>query len=117
VHEQRVLNQDDYLSTREDPLELAGLIQWVSGVPGPRLLILNTVQSAAAIARELGEKRSRVKVEHLSTALAPYDRKVILDRVKSRLEDPSDNDWTLVATSCVEAGRRPVLSNLFQEAL
>jgi CRISPR-associated endonuclease/helicase Cas3 len=90
--------------TREDPLGLAGLIQWVSGKPGPRLLILNTVQSAAAIARELDRKCGRATVEHLSTALAPYDRRVILHQVKNRLEDPSDNDWTLVATSCVEAG-------------
>lgn len=90
--------------TRKDPLELAKLIQWVSGEPGPRLLILNTVQSAAVIAGELERKHGRANIEHLSTSLAPYHRRVTLDRVKSRLEDRSDSDWTLVATSCVEAG-------------
>ena len=90
--------------TRATPLDLASLVQWVCEQTGPRLLILNTVQSAAVIARELAQKHGRAKVEHLSTSLAPYHRKVTLERVKNRLEDRSDNDWTLVATSCVEAG-------------
>jgi CRISPR-associated endonuclease/helicase Cas3 len=40
---------------------------------------------------------------HLSTALAPKDRKAIIAQVEARLAAP-DKDWTLVATSCVEAG-------------
>jgi hypothetical protein len=64
----------------------------------------NTVQSAAAIARQLANGRGGERVEHLSTALTPLDRKTALDRVKSRLRQPNDRDWTLVATSCVEAG-------------
>ena len=90
--------------TQAAPLDLAELVQWVSEKTGPRLLISNTVQSAAVIARELALNRGGAKVEHLSTALAPHDRKVTLDRVRSRLKDPTDNEWTLVATSCVEAG-------------
>ena len=90
--------------TQASPLDLASLVQWVCEQTGPRLLILNTVQSAAVVARDLAQKRGRVKVEHLSTALAPCHRKATLERVRKRLEDRSDNDWTLVATSCVEAG-------------
>lgn len=72
--------------------------------PGPRLVILNTVQSAAVLADFFAQKYGRGKVEHLSTSLTPLDRESTLDRVKSRLDDSSDLDWTLVATSCVEAG-------------
>jgi CRISPR-associated endonuclease/helicase Cas3 len=43
-------------------------------------------------------------VEHLSTALTPVDRKATLERVKSRLNRKDESDWTLVSTSCVEAG-------------
>jgi CRISPR/Cas system-associated endonuclease/helicase Cas3 len=67
-------------------------------------LIVNTVQSAAAIASEISGVYGRRSVEHLSTSLCPRDRAVTLKRVKQRLEDKSDPDWTLVATSCVEAG-------------
>jgi len=40
----------------------------------------------------------------LSTALMPADRDKTLARIKLRLKDTNDNEWTLVATSCVEAG-------------
>jgi CRISPR/Cas system-associated endonuclease/helicase Cas3 len=73
-------------------------------LPGPRLLIVNTVQSAAVIADKIRETRDRSHVEHLSTSLCPSDRKKVLDRIKQRLADNEDEDWTLVATSCVEAG-------------
>src|SRR5262249_23163197 len=69
----------------------------------PRLLIVNTVQSAAAIARHLAQRFGGERVEHLSTALTPRDRRATLDLVKLRLRQPNRN-WTLVATSCVEAG-------------
>lgn len=76
----------------------------VRKAPGPRLLILNTVQSAAVIARELATALGQARVEHLSTALCPADREVALKRVQVRLKNPDDKDWVLVATSCVEAG-------------
>jgi len=85
----------------EQPMTLQELITWVQSCPGPRLLILNTVQSAAVVAKALG---NRLHVEHLSTALSPYHRNRILQRVKARLIDKQGTDWTLVATSCVEAG-------------
>ena len=86
------------------PLSRHELIEWVQKAAGPRLLILNTVQSAAVIASDMSEKFGRPCVEHLSTALTPEDRNRAITRIKQRLGDPTDTDWTLVATSCVEAG-------------
>lgn len=77
------------------------LIQAVVSAQGPRLLIVNTVQSAAVIANKM--KKNGHDVLHLSTALAPIHRDMIVNRVKERLRYKLV-DWTLVATSCVEAG-------------
>jgi CRISPR-associated endonuclease/helicase Cas3 len=91
--------------TRPGLLELGQLIDWLAELPGPRLVIVNTVQTAAAAARHLARLRGHRRVEHLSTALAPRDRAEALRRVKARLErGRQDADWSLVATSCVEAG-------------
>jgi CRISPR-associated endonuclease/helicase Cas3 len=89
---------------KDEALSLNDLCDWISDLPGPRLVILNTVHSAAAVARELAERHGRSNVEHLSSALAPIHRKATIDRVKKRLNDKDDDAWTLVATSCVEAG-------------
>lgn len=109
---------------KAEPLTLEELCNWIAELPGPRLVILNTVQSAAAVAKEMARRHDRNKVEyaqkgllynckrngdkdrveHLSTALAPVHRKTTIDRIKKRLKDNQDTDWTLVATSCVEAG-------------
>ena len=100
---------DKYETTRvrfvayPQPLSLEDLVNWVLAFRGPRLLIANTVQSAAYIAQSLQCKTGK-SVEHLSTALCPADREKTLGRVKQRLKNKLDNDWTLVATSCVEAG-------------
>lgn len=80
------------------------LIDWVMCMPGPRLLIMNTVQSAAVIADDIRKRYGREQVEHLSTALLPEEREKTIETVKNRLEDQADIDWVLVATSCVEAG-------------
>lgn len=101
----------------EEPLSREELIAKIKASPGPRLVIMNTVQSAAIIARDLvlsyggdAEKlrSSCDRVLHLSTALTAEDREATVEAVKARLdqgiEDIRDNDWTLVATSCVEAG-------------
>ncbi len=93
------------------PMSLTTLEPWLLQLPGPRLLIVNTVQSAAVIARHLADWESRdnwqsshPQVEHLSTALTPTDRASTLNRIIKRLRNKDDQDWTLVATSCVEAG-------------
>ena len=83
-----------------DPDEL---LEFLLDQPGPRLLIVNTVQSAAYLAAQLREKGKDVL--HLSTALAPAHRECIIERVRERLNYSTRySDWTLVATSCVEAG-------------
>jgi CRISPR-associated endonuclease/helicase Cas3 len=80
------------------------LMDWFFSFSGPRLVILNTVQSAGVLANFVSEQKGRESVEHLSTALTPVDRDITLKRVRKRLRDPNDRDWVLVATSCVEAG-------------
>ena len=95
---------------KEKPLNADEICNWIKELQGPRLIILNTVHSAASVAKKLSESYGDKRfgfVEHLSTALAPIHRKTILERIKKRLdpiENPNDTDWTLVATSCVEAG-------------
>ena len=91
--------------TRVEPLTLSAFAEWAVAQPGPRLVIVNTVQTAAALARHMAQTGGRCRVEHLSTALCPGDREKTLAVVRARL-DPArrDDDWTLVATSCVEAG-------------
>ena len=86
---------------RREPLDCRGLISWVNDMAGPRLLILNTVQSAAVVADRM--RKDDCDVLHLSTALAPIDRNRTIEQIKERLKG-KDKDWTLVATSCVEAG-------------
>jgi len=74
---------------------------------------LNTVQSAAIIAQELSnqlddreQELSGKVVLHLSTALAPKDRNIMLKEIiRRQIENDWDHKpWYLVATSCVEAG-------------
>jgi CRISPR-associated endonuclease/helicase Cas3 len=86
------------------PLDLDALVDFIAQLPGPRLVVLNTVQTAAVVAQTLARSRGRIKVEHLSTALTPADRMNTLARVRERLNNTDDEDWTLVATSMVEAG-------------
>ena len=98
------------------PVSRDQLIQMVLDAPGPRLLIVNTVQSAAVLAQNICGVCGREHVEHLSTALTPSDRDKTIDRIKMRLRDPADTDWALVATSCVEAGVDFSFRSGFREA-
>jgi CRISPR-associated endonuclease/helicase Cas3 len=67
-------------------------------------VIVNTVQSAAVVADYCSKKYGREHVEHISTALIPSDREKTLKHIQLRLDTADDRDWTLFATSCVEAG-------------
>lgn len=80
------------------------LIHFMTRYHGSRLVVLNTVRSAAFLAMTL--QKSGHDVLHLSTALTPDDREVVINEVKRRLDPTTnyDSDWTLVATSCVECG-------------
>ncbi|MGX8698340.1 MAG: CRISPR-associated endonuclease Cas3'' [bacterium] len=88
------------------PLSRMSLAEKVLSSPGPRLLIMNTVQSAAVMADDLRERcEDKNAVMHLSTALTAEDREATIEAVKDRLKNhPEDTNWVLVATSCVEAG-------------
>jgi len=99
-------------SKDEEALDCAGVVNFVSGKKGPRLLIVNTVQTAAAIANAM--RNNGHDVLHLSTALAPVHRDLIINRIKQRLRNKIE-DWTLVATSCVEAGMDFSFRNGFRE--
>ncbi len=91
--------------TLPNALSRGELIKIVQESAGPRLLIVNTVQSAAVIANDICTEYGRQCVEHLSTALTPKDRASALNHIMTRLKnDKNDTNWTLVATSCVEAG-------------
>ncbi len=97
------------------PRSAEELANWISGFEGPRLVIMNTVQSAAVLAEQFSSCFGRKQVEHLSTALTPNDRDATLERVKKRLKRKKDTNWTLVATSCVEAGVDLSFRNGFRE--
>jgi len=88
-----------------DQLALCDLLAFIGELPGPRIAVFNTVQTAAVVALAMARHERRMRqVEHLSTALNPSDRARTLARIKARLADKSDTNWTLVATSLVEAG-------------
>jgi CRISPR-associated endonuclease/helicase Cas3 len=99
--------------SRPGALTMAALCDWIQATTGPRLVVLNTVQSAAVVANEL--RRRGVSTLHLSTALAPIHRKVILRLVRLRLKTKPQLDWVLVATSCVEAGVDISFATAFRE--
>lgn len=92
------------IRTEPEPLSLDSLTRDLETLHGPRLLVVNTVQNAAVIAEHLFEVWRGSSVEHVSTALTPEHREKTYDRIQRRLADSGDTDWTLVATSCVEAG-------------
>jgi CRISPR-associated endonuclease/helicase Cas3 len=92
------------LKTEPRAMSIECLAAFIQNKPGPRLVIFNTVQSAAVFAQYLKEVVNLgSNIEHISTALTPRDRAFTIARVKKRLKS-KQSDWTLVATSCVEAG-------------
>jgi CRISPR-associated endonuclease/helicase Cas3 len=97
------------------PLNREAFLDLVENKPGPHLIIMNTVQSAAVLADYL--RKAGRDVEHLSTALAPAHREPIIERITKRLANKQqDHDWTLVATSCVEAGLNWSFRTPFRES-
>jgi CRISPR-associated endonuclease/helicase Cas3 len=98
--------ENERITIRTEPqvMSVERLAGFVHEKPGPRLVIFNTVQSAAVFANYLREDlKLDANVEHISTALTPHDRAQTIARVKEHLASKRP-DWTLVATSCVEAG-------------
>lgn len=99
--------------TSKQPMTADELIDFVCLKPGPRLVILNTVQSAAVLASKMKKKNKQVM--HLSTALTPKDRNRIVKKIGRCLGNTKNRDWTLVATSCVEAGMDFSFATAFRE--
>lgn len=98
---------------KSDPLDVSMLVQWLLTLEGPVIVVVNTVSSAAFIAKELQkviggvsyvEDPEHCKVYHISTALCPRDRDAMIKAVEKRLSSEDSPNWFLVATSCVEAG-------------
>ncbi|GIK21471.1 MAG: hypothetical protein BroJett005_08850 [Ignavibacteriota bacterium] len=104
------------------------LAKLVLSEKGPRLVILNTVQSAAVFADKLAKELlgnenysvnfNESRVLHLSTSLAPVHREKIVAEIKRRLNtlENQEKDFTLVATSCVEAGLDFSFRTAFRES-
>lgn len=85
------------------PKTIPSVFDFVTSEPGPRLVVVNTVQTAAVLAQYM--RRTGHETLHMSTALTPADREVIIVEIKKRLtKGYNGGDWTLVATTCVEAG-------------
>ncbi len=104
------------IRTHSDKLPLPMLADFVLSKPGPRLVILNTVQSAAMLANYLRDDcRLGLNIEHISTALTPLDRAKTVRRVREHLAS-SWKEWCLVATSCVEAGVDFSFHSAFRES-
>ena len=95
-----------YVSAGTGKTTIGSLCDRVEENAGPRLVILNTVHGAGVVAHELRDRGH--ETYHLSTALSPTDRAPIIETVRQRLAQSTvatdAGDWTLVATSCVEAG-------------
>lgn len=87
--------------TEREPMSESELIKRIEEATSPRLVVVNSLLSAARLATCL-KQRTKLNVLHLSTALAPVDREAILERIKEGLK--TEENWVLVATSLVEAG-------------
>jgi CRISPR-associated endonuclease/helicase Cas3 len=82
----------------------AELVTYLNNYHGSKIVVLNTVQSAASFAQFL--RQQGCDVLHLSSALTPEDKECTMAEIERRLCSQSESlkDWTLVATSCVECG-------------
>lgn len=105
---QRILYQ-----RRPEAMTLPSLCDWIQATKGSRLVVVNTVHSAGLLAAEL--ERRKVRTLHMSTALAPAHRAVILRRARRYLKWCPNLEWVMVATSCIEAGVDLSFTTAFRE--
>ena len=90
--------------TNPVPQTLKSLVRWLKALSGARLIVMNTLHSAAALARTLAD--GGVRTLHLSTALTPSHRERVLSET-GKLLAPENRDahgFVMVATSSIEAG-------------
>lgn len=83
---------------------VAELAVYTNNYRGSKIVVLDTVHSAAFFAQFL--RQQGCDVLHLSSALTPEDKERTMAEIERRLCSQSEypKDWTLVATSCVECG-------------
>lgn len=98
-----LLSEQDriFFRTERIPLSEEALALQIEQSLSPRIVVVNSLMSAAKLA-DLLKKRGRLKVLHLSAALAPVHREDIIKEIEKMLG--TNEDWVLVATSLVEAG-------------
>lgn len=101
--------------SRPEAITSCEFVNWIHEIEGPRLVVVNTTQIAAAIADMIAKQQGRSRVEHISTMLTPGDRDRTIKTVTDRLQNSNDTNWTLVATSCVECGMNFDFHNGFRQ--
>lgn len=71
---------------------------------GSKIVVFNTIQNAAVFAQYM--RNSGLDVLHLSSALTPEDKECTINEITRRQkpENCYPENWTLIATSCVECG-------------
>jgi len=77
------------------------LVHRILDAKGSRLVIMNTVQNAAVIARMLANQVGQYNVVHLSIAMAPLDREAAIAKIIDRQDDPN---LIVVGTMCIQCG-------------
>jgi hypothetical protein len=83
---------------------VAELAAYLNNYHGSKIVVLDTIQSAASFAKFLHQQG--YDVLHLSSAITPEDKERTIAEIERRLcsQPEFSKDWTLVATSCVECG-------------
>jgi hypothetical protein len=84
------------------PKSVDGLIEDVLSMPGPRILIMNTNQSASSMSMLM--RQNRRNVFYLSDELAPEKYEAVYHKVNGLLTDGTKTDWTFVTTADVAIG-------------
>ena len=90
--------------TLPNAVSVEELLDKVCETPGPRIVIVNTIQNAAVVAKYFHMSQRFAEVFHLATALTPAARETTLNGVRGKLSSSNDDNWVLVGTSCIEAG-------------
>ena len=89
-------------------LTINDLVDFVLTKKGPRIIVGNTVFTTAVLAKRLQKKCGEDNVLHISGAESPNTQKknlAIIKKVLKEVQEGKRNDnFTLVATSCVECG-------------
>lgn len=104
AYEGQRVNKNNPIEQVESFEDLDVLADFVSSYPGSRVVVMNTIESAANLANLL--KKEKHDVLHLSTALSAQEKERVIEEVYRRLDKDNayTGDWTLVATSVVECG-------------